>query len=88
MGLVKIDLPSGKSVSIEDTPENVEALMELYRTYAALHAASIKLLTEVDQVLTTLPLIKKISDADLSSIAELQPVGDVPGPGPVEKADS
>lgn len=88
MALVKIDLPSGKSVSIEDAPENVEALMELCRTYAALHAASIKLLTEVDQVLTTLPLIKKISDADLSSIAELQPVGDVPGRPATQEATS
>lgn len=79
MGLNSVSLPSGKSLVIEDSPENMEVLMEFCQKYTTLHAASINLLAQVDQVLTTLPLIKKLSDADLSSIAELQPVSDVPG---------
>lgn len=79
MTLKTIKLPTGVSVSVEDTPQNVEAVMKFCAQYVEIHSASLRLASDVDQMLATLPLVKKLSDADLSSIAEFQTVSDMLG---------
>lgn len=87
MTLKTIKLPTGADVSVEDTPENVEAVMQFCAQYVKVHSTSLQLAADVDQMLATLPLVKKLSDADLSSIAQFQPVSDMLGPGSAQEAN-
>lgn len=86
--LAKIKLPTGPTLTVENTQENLDALAELCGKYTTLFTMSTELVANVDNMLGSLPLIKKLSDADLSAIAQLQPVSDMLGRPEAEETTS